>query len=138
MRILFILIGLCAGCARFTESQMQLVEQAQRGIENCRAAAKERAAILEQYHQLQRTRLEEAYAADVIEQKELTPSWVIEHQKAYSAAAAALDRQRAASVDAETAAARNLDAMDEAMRRLLVLQGVQMKLSIDGLLNSAK
>jgi hypothetical protein len=138
MSVIFMLIGLCGGCARFTEAQMQLVEQAQRGIELCRTAQKDRAAVLAQYYELQRTRLDEASAADVREQKELSPDWVAEHQRAYSAAAAALERQRAASADADSAALKNFDAVDEALRRLLVLQGVQMRLSIDGLMSQAK
>jgi hypothetical protein len=135
---ILILIGLCGGCARFTEAQIQLVEQAQRGIELCRTGQQDRAAIVEQYYQLQRTRLDEASADDAAAQKDLSPQWVAEHQKAYSAAAAALERQRAASAEAEATAQKNLDAVDDALRRLLVLQGIQMRLSIDGLIVPAK
>lgn len=135
MRIVLISIVLaCAGCARFTEAQIELVDQAKKGMELCRSAVKERAGMLEQYFQLQRGRLDEAFAADVRERQDLSPEWVIEHQKAYSAAVSVLERQRAASLEADAAAQKNFDAVADALGRLLVLQGVQRKFSIDGLI----
>jgi len=136
--ILILLMLAGAGCARFTQTQIELVEQARQGMQLCRAAAKERSALIEQYHQLQRARLDEAFAADVRGRKDLSPDWVLEHQKAYSAAVAALDRRRASSSESDAAAQRNFDAVEMALSRLLMLQNVQLKLSIDNLLSAGK
>lgn len=81
-----------------------------------------------QFHQLQRERLDEAFDADVRDRAELSADWVIEHRKAYSAAMDVLNRQRSASDQADAVTRRNLDAMNEAMKRLLDLQSIQLKL----------
>lgn len=134
MRMTLLLLCMyLSGCARYTEAQINLIDQARRGMELCRSAHKERSAVLEQYHRTQRQRLDEAFAADVRAARELSAEWVLEHQKAYAAAIEVLDKQRVASAEADAAANRNFDAVDEALRRVQAIMGVEMKLSIDGL-----
>jgi len=125
-RMLILMAMLSTGCSAYSEAQMRLVEQAQRGVELCRQSQQERAALVEQLHQIQRQRLDEAFDADVRDSAPLSPDWVIEHRKAYSAGVDALERQRQASAEAQAVAERNLDAIDQALRRLLWMQSIQL------------
>jgi uncharacterized protein YijF (DUF1287 family) len=118
---------LVSGCT-YTEAQMRLVEQVQRGVKLCQQAQSERSQIIAQYQQAQRERLDTAFDADVQQKAELSADWVIEHRRVYTLALDSLARQQAASLEAETVATRNLNAMEEALQRLLFLQSLQLKL----------
>ncbi|MGE5608347.1 MAG: hypothetical protein ACM359_03770 [Bacillota bacterium] len=128
MRWAVMLCAMLAGGCTYTETQMRLVEQVQRGVELCKQAQSERSQIIAQYQQAQRERLDSAFDADVRQQAELSADWVVEHRRAYTLALDGLARQRAASVEAEGVATRNLKAMEEALQRLLFLQSLQLKL----------
>ncbi|MCY2954524.1 MAG: hypothetical protein NTU53_21550 [Planctomycetota bacterium] len=135
-RAVMLLALLASGCSAYTEAQMRLVHQAHRGVELCRAAQRERSLIVEQFHQLQRQRMDEAFDVDVRENSTLLADWVIEHRKAYAAALDALSRQGTASAEAQAAAERNLEAVEQALNRVLWLQSVQLKLTEwDGMAN---
>jgi hypothetical protein len=109
------------GCNTFTNAQLQLVEQARRGLELQKQSASERAEFVSKYYQLQRDRLDAAFDADVRETELLSKEWVIEHRKAYSAAVDAIHTQQGKSAEAEAMAARNLAAIDAALERLAAL-----------------
>jgi hypothetical protein len=121
------LVMVC-GCSAYTQTQMRLVEEARRGLLLTRCAQEERAVLVERLHELERRRLDEAFDADVRSQRALEADWVIEARRAYAAAMDALANQRQASREAQAAAQRNLDDIDAALERVLVLQGVQLKL----------
>jgi len=121
------LVMVC-GCSAYTQTQMRLVEEARRGLLLTRSAQEERAVLVERLHELERRRLDEAFDADVLSQRALEADWVIEARRAYAAAMDALANQRQASREAQAAAQRNLDDIDAALERVLVLQGVQLKL----------
>jgi hypothetical protein len=121
-------VGFSGGCGAYTEAQMRLVEQARKGVALCGEAQRERGQVVAQFHQMQRQRLDEACDADVRERGDLSAEWVIEHRRAYAAALEVLGRQRQASEEAERTMQRNLDAVDEALRRVLLLQSIQLKI----------
>jgi hypothetical protein len=112
------------GCNTFSDVQLQLVQQAKRGIELQKQASAERGEFVAKYYQLQRDRLDAAFDADVRETDLLSREWVIEHRKAYSAAADVITTQRSKSAEAEATAARNLAAIDAALDRLRSLLSI--------------
>jgi hypothetical protein len=126
---------LAGGCSGFGEAQMYLVEQARRGLDITRTVQTDHAQIVSQLYQLQQQRLADGFDADVRQQTALSADWIVEHRKAYAVALTALERQRAISAEAETAAQRNLAAVDAALQRLLVLQSLQLRITtLDGLI----
>jgi hypothetical protein len=128
MRIITLIVALAtSGCA-YTESQLRLTEQVQKGAQLLRQSQQERMQLVGQFHKLQRQRLDDAFDADVRQRPSLSPDWVIESRAAYAAALDALYRQQQSTQSADAATTRNLDAMDQALQRLLLLQSVQMKL----------
>ena len=120
------LLLLACGCTAWTEAQMRLVDQAQRGLEQVRQSQAQRQAIVEHYHQFQRRQLDEAFDQDVRQAEKLTAEWFLEHRRAYSAAIDILHRQQSASTAAVESAYRNLDAIDAVLQRLLHLQEMQL------------
>lgn len=122
------LVLLAGGCTAYNEAQIRLLEQAQRGISLCREAQRGRSQLVEQLQLLQRQRVDEAFDRDVQENGMLSADWVIEHRRAYAAAVDALARQRYASIEAEAAAERNFDAVEQALNRMRWMQAVQLKL----------
>jgi hypothetical protein len=121
-----ILISALTGCAQYTAIQMNLVEQARKGVAITQKSLAEKSQVLEEYEKLQRRRLDEAFDADVRENHSLSSDWVIEHRRAYSAALDALFNQQQATRDAQLADERNLAAIDDALARVLWLQSVEL------------
>jgi hypothetical protein len=121
------LMLLACGCSAYTGPQVRLIEQARQGLEEARLAHGQRQALVERYHQLQQSQLHDAFDLDVRQAKRLSPEWVIEHRRAYAAALDLLYRQQSASAIAGETAARNLDAVDAALQRLLHLQEIQLR-----------
>jgi hypothetical protein len=126
---------LSCGCAQYTEAQMRLVEQARKGLDAVKAASAERSVLVAQFQQLQRNQADQAFDADVREAPALSAEWVIEHRRAYAALLDALARQKAASNQAEASAGRNLEAIDAALQRVLLLESIQLRwFSVDGVM----
>ena len=121
-----------AGCAPEAQVQMQLIDQARRGIAMTGEALKSDRGQIEQYEALRRTRLDESFDADVRDRAArgdaLTADWIIEARKGYAtgvdALAAARERGRL-NADAEQ---RTLQAVDDALLRLRWLQALQLRL----------
>ena len=126
---LLLLALLTSGCADYTAVQMQLTEQAQRGIALTSESIDNRAQLIEQLHTLQRKRIDEAFDADVRETHELSPEWIIEHRRAYAAGIDALAAQREASRRAAEVDQRNLAAASQALQQLYWLQSLQLRWS---------
>src|SRR5437016_5994953 len=129
MRYALLLLLFCSGCAPFTQVQIDLVDQASRGIGMTRKALDERLQLVERLHELQRKRIDEAFDADVRTHQHLDGEWVIEHRRAYAAALDALAVQQLASQEAETSDRRTLDAVEQALAQLRALQSIQLKWS---------
>ncbi len=137
--LMLLLCSGLAGCGRYIEAQVSLTQQARRGLEFVRDAQTQRAQLIDQYHESQVKRLDDAFDADVVARPQLTADWVLEHRKAYTAALQALAKMHAASVNAQAAAARNLEAIDSALGKLMTLQAAELRLtSFESLLGLSK
>ena len=132
MRTFVALLALmCAGCTPYVDAQMQLTEQARRGVALAQKALADKKRIVEQYHQLQRAQIDAAFDLDVRERDRanLTPQWIVEHRKAYAAVIDALDAQANASRAADDSTTRTLTAAEDALKQLIILQSFQQKLA---------
>ncbi len=132
-RIHFMAMAVClsaGGCAPYTAAQMDLVDQARRGVALAMESNAAQREQLEALHSLRRTRLDEAFDTDVMERGELTGDWIIEHRRAYAAGLDGLHRQHRASSERLDVAMDNLAAVDAALARLRWLQEIQMRWSI--------
>jgi flagellar motility protein MotE (MotC chaperone) len=118
-----------AGCDSLLTAQLQLAQESQKGVALCRQAVTQRSALVGRLFEVERQRLDEAFDEDVRQQPDFTVEWILEHRRAYAAALDAIARQRAASEKTQETAARNLDAMDEALSRLIRIQRAQSELT---------
>ncbi len=128
MRGMIALMLLAGGCRPYVDVQVQLAEQARRGVAMMAEAQAQHTQVAEELHALRRQRLDAAFDADVRERGELSAEWVIEHRKAYAAALEGLAEVRRASLSADESRRRTLEATDSALRRLVWLLEVQMKI----------
>ena len=130
-RFIVLIALLCAGCTPYVDAQMQLTEQARRGVAIAQKALADKKRVVEQYHKLQRAQIDAAFDLDVRERDRanLTPQWIVEHRKAYAAVLDALDAQAAASRAADDSTTRTLSATEDALKQLLILQSFQQKLA---------
>ncbi len=115
-------------CAPYTQREIDLSDQAKKGLALIRAAQADHHAVTNRLAELQRKRLEEAFDADVREARELSPEWVIDHGRALAGGLDALNIQKAASNNAASTAARNIDAIEAAIETLQKLQRTRLQL----------
>ena len=108
-------VAFVTGCGSFAGAQLQLVQQARKGLELENQNAAERGEFVSKYYAIQRDRLDAAFDADVRESNSLSSDWVIEHRRAYSAALDAISRQQNMAAGNEAMAARNRAAIDLAL-----------------------
>lgn len=116
------------GCAPYAQLQMDLVEQARKGVELATETQTSHRAVADRLHALQRDRVDEAFDADVRERQNLDADWVIEHRRAYAAALDALASRNVASAQADLAARENLEATDAALKQLHLLQSLPLRI----------
>ena len=126
--LLLVNVALCAGCDSFAGAQLQLVQQARKGLELENQNAAERGEFVSRYYAIQRDRLDAAFDADVRQSNSLSRDWVIEHRKAYSAAVDAINRQQSIVAGDEATAAGNRAAIDLALQRLESLISFELRL----------
>ena len=128
---LWAVVALAGGCAPYTQVQVNLVEQARRGVAQVSHSAQAHEETAEQLYLANRQRLDEAFDADVREREArdstIGADWVIEHRRAYAAGVDALTRQRAAAQAAADVTQRSLRAIDDALQRLAWLQSIQLQ-----------
>ncbi|HTL30686.1 MAG TPA: hypothetical protein VL282_15750 [Tepidisphaeraceae bacterium] len=127
MRFFILFALLLAGCAPYVDAQMQLTQQARRGVSLAQKALADKRRIVEQYHKLQRAQIDAAFDLDVRERNDLSPQWIVEHRKAYGAVLDGLKAQESASKQADDSTTRTLAATDEALKQLLILQSLQQR-----------
>src|SRR5438477_13046932 len=92
-RHLWIVVLGLSGCVQYAQVQMDLVTQARKGIVLCQKSAQTHEQVIDRLSEIQQSRLDEAFDADVRETKSLTSDWIIQHRKAYTAALLILSRQ---------------------------------------------
>jgi len=124
---LLVLFALVGGCSPYMRVQMDLVEQARKGVQLAAEAQASHAQVAGELHALQRKRLDDAFDADVRERAEIDADWVIEHRRAYAAGLDALESQTSASAEAQRIARENLIATDQALQQLYWLQSLQLR-----------
>jgi hypothetical protein len=116
------------GCTSYTRVQMDLVEQARKGLALIALSHESRQQVIDELHITRRRQLDEAFDADVRDVgDQLTIDWVIEHRRAYAAGIDALAGARNVSREAADIERSNLAATDEALRRLYWLQSLHMQ-----------
>ena len=125
--VIMFVVAPVSGCAKYAQVQIDLLQQSRHAVQLTRTSLDEKSKLAGAYHSLQRQRLDEAFDEDVRNRLDLTSDWVIEHRRAYAAALDAIASARAASVAADQTTKQNLDAMDEALQRVIWLQSVQAK-----------
>ena len=126
----FCIFFTCAlsGCAQYTAVQMNLLEQARKGIAITQKSLADKSQLIEQYEKQQRKRLDEAFDADVREHSNLSSDWVIEHRRAYAAAIDGFAAQQIASRDSAVIDQKNLQSIDDALQRVIWLESIELKL----------
>jgi hypothetical protein len=133
-RIAYIfLLSSAAGCTTFTRAQMDLVDQARRGVTIVAQADQDRDRDVADLAKLRRQRLDAAFDDDVrtrSTQEALDADWVIDARKAYAAGLDAYAKTQAASERNSDVRKRNLAAIDAALDRLHWMQSVQMKFNL--------
>ena len=132
MKRLIFLIALCAGCANYTQSKIDLVAQAQRGVTQVRQAIEAHSAQATADADALRNRLDAAFDADVAshDPATITGEWIIAHRKAYAAAIDAFDQKRAGSLAADAAALGTLNAIDLALSQLQLMHASELRLTL--------
>jgi hypothetical protein len=131
--LLLVLPAAMSGCAKWTQTQIALVDQARKGVSLVAQDDAERDGAIEQLAQLRRQRLDQAFDEDVrlrATQESLDPDWVIEARRGYAAALDTFAKTQAAGERAAEVRRRNLAAVDAALARLQTLQSLQLKLDL--------
>ncbi len=113
-----VICGMLGGCGSYTQSRIELLAQAQRGVNLVAEASTDRAAWIEQQHDQQQRRLDDAFDQDVRARQVLTADWVIEHRRAYTLAGRAMQMQAQASAEASRAIDQNLRATAQAIEQV--------------------
>jgi hypothetical protein len=124
-----LLIG--SGCAPYTRAQIDLVDQAKRGIALIAQNDQDRDRAIEELAKLRHQKLDDAFDEDVrtrAARESLDPDWVIESRKAYAAGLDAFAKAQAASDRAGEVRKQNLAAIDTALDRLRWMQSIELNL----------
>jgi hypothetical protein len=129
MKRFFLLVPLCglAGCQTWTQTQLNLVTQARRGVALVAASDASRDQAIDELEKLRRQRLDDAFDEDVRGRESIDADWVIDARKAYAAALDACAKTQAADERAAADRKRNVAAIDAALERLQWLQSIQLK-----------
>ena len=128
---LLVALPASAGCAKWTQTQIALVDQARKGVSFVAQNDTDRDHATAQLAILRRQRLDQAFDEDVrlrATQESLDADWVIDARKAYATALDVYAKTQAADERAASVRRQNLDAIDAALARLQWLQSVQLKL----------
>jgi hypothetical protein len=130
---LFCMLAFACGCSPYVRVQLDLVEQARKGVQLASESQDAHVQVAQRLHAIQRDRVDDAFDADVRERTALDANWVIEHRRAYAATLDALAMQKLASAEADRVARDNLLATDQALQQLLWLQSLQLRvLNLEG------
>ena len=114
------------GCSTYSQTQVDLIDQTRRGVAMARGNQAVFGKLAEQLSLLQRKQLDDAFDADVQDQKTPPAAWMIDHRRAYAAAIDALDQQRFSLQQSSIVAGENLDAIDQALQRLRWLNEIPL------------
>lgn len=114
------------GCGPYAQWQAQLAAQGREGLARVDAAREASSRAVRSYLAERRTRLDEAFDADVSSQHPLDATYVIAARRMYAAGLDRLAEAMRRQDEADRVAADNLQAADEALavlERTLAAQG---------------
>ena len=127
-----VLLGMavaCGGCSSYTASQVQLAEQARKGVAVWSAREAARDDEVRRAFDAKRKALDDAFDADARQRgAAIDADWVIESRRAYAAGLASIEQQQSAALDANAAARSDAAATDAALVKLLWLLSIQSDL----------
>lgn len=124
MRYTLLILFLTGGCSPYAQVQIDLLQHVQRGLEQTQQSIEQKSQIIAEYHDLRRRQLDQAFDRDVRSRQPLSPEWVIEHRKAYAATLDLLAAARSQNDLAAEQERRNINAMTEALDRVIWLQSI--------------
>jgi hypothetical protein len=127
---LLAIVLMTSGCASWTQTQIDLVTQARKGVATLAQASANRNDPIAQLAKIRRDKLDAAFDEDARNQVELSADWVIDARKAYAAGLDEFAKQQAANEASLAAEKSNLSATDAALQKLQWLQSIQQKFSI--------
>ena len=120
-----------SGCASYTRSKIELVQQSRRGIDLVRQAMAQRQAALDEATADRRARLDAAFDVDVAAHAtSLTPQWVLEARKAYAVGIDAIALQLRNSQAAQASTLTDLDAIDAALAQLQRMHELELQFTL--------
>lgn len=125
-RLFTVVAMLMGGCGPYATWQADLAAQGREGLRRVDAAREASSQAVRQYLAERRTRLDEAFDADVAARGELDAAWVISARKLYGAGIDRIAEALARQAAADRIAADNAAAADEALaalERVLRAQG---------------
>jgi hypothetical protein len=126
---LILLASACSGCASYTASQVQLAQQARKGVAIWSAREAQRDDDVQRIYAAKRQALDDAFDKDVHQQTgPIDAQWVIESRRAYAAGLASIQQQESAALAANAAAKNDATATDIALVKLLRLLSIQSDL----------
>lgn len=120
LSVLLLLATLTTGCGPLAGVQSHLVDEAREGLRRVETARKSDSDAVRQWLAERRARLDAAFDADIRARKpdDLTPAWIIDARHGYALGIDHLATARAAQDRADTEAADNAAAADEALALL--------------------
>ncbi len=129
-RALLLLPLTLIGCGAWSEAQLGLVDQIERGLSLEEASAAQRHAAVQRALDDRRRALDEAFDGDAVD-AELSADWVIEARQGYAAGLDSLARQRQALAEQKAADAANREAARQAAAELRAMLEFQRRLAVD-------
>ncbi len=124
-----IVLWTCAGCTEYQTAQLQLIDQARKGLAAVVEGQSQQSGRIDELDRLGREKLDQAFERDVLETPGLTPDWVIAHRKAYAVGLSALAQQHSAARASVQGVTRNLAAVDNALAALRRIKLAEMNLT---------
>jgi hypothetical protein len=121
-----LLMFICGGCSAYTASQMALATQARKGAAIWMARETARDDEVKQACAAKRAALDQAFDADVRQQANPSPDWIVEARKAYAIGLGAIAQSESAALAANDAARRDAAAADAALIQLQQLFSIQL------------
>lgn len=131
MKRMCIVVAIVAGgCGPYATWQADLAAQGREGLRRVDAAREASSQAVRHYLAERRTRLDEAFDADVAARAELDAEWVISARRLYGAGIDRIAEAGARQADADRIAADNAAAADEALAALERLLRAQARVRL--------
>ena len=111
-----------SGCQLVSGTERELIGYSQQGVAMLRQGITEKSAVIDQFHQLRRKQLDDAFDADVRDRQSLDAKWVIDARKAYAIGLDALREDQTQSLRATSSQLHTADSIKTALEKLQMLR----------------